>query len=26
MSETRFHGARVRESTGLTTAINDVDS
>ncbi|WP_410402496.1 phage tail sheath subtilisin-like domain-containing protein [Escherichia coli] len=26
MSETRFHGARVRESTGLATAINDVDS
>ncbi|EME5929523.1 phage tail sheath family protein, partial [Escherichia coli] len=25
MSETRFHGARVRESTGLATAINDVD-
>ncbi|MCE3518637.1 phage tail sheath family protein, partial [Escherichia coli] len=24
MSETRFHGARVRESTGLATAINDV--
>ncbi|EHM0705031.1 TPA: phage tail sheath family protein, partial [Escherichia coli] len=26
MSETRFHGARVRESTGPATAINDVDS
>ncbi|EFF0647105.1 phage tail sheath family protein [Escherichia coli] len=26
MSETRFHGARIRESTGLATAINDVDS
>ncbi|MCE3518635.1 phage tail sheath family protein, partial [Escherichia coli] len=24
MSETRFHGARVRESTGPATAINDV--
>lgn len=26
MSETRFHGARVTESTDLVTAINDVDS
>ncbi|HFV4029178.1 TPA: phage tail protein, partial [Escherichia coli] len=26
MSETRFHGAHVRESTGPATAINDVDS
>ncbi|EOY3860616.1 phage tail sheath family protein, partial [Escherichia coli] len=25
MSETRFHGARVTESTDLVTAINDVD-
>ncbi|EGM8101106.1 phage tail sheath family protein, partial [Escherichia coli] len=24
MSETRFHGARVTESTDLVTAINDV--
>lgn len=26
MSETRFHGARVTESTDTVTAINDVDS
>lgn len=26
MSEIRFHGARVRESTDLVTAINDIDS
>ncbi|HFU9225269.1 TPA: phage tail sheath family protein, partial [Escherichia coli] len=26
MSETRFHGARVTESTDLVTAINDVDA
>lgn len=26
MSETRFHGARVRENTDLVTAINDIDS
>lgn len=25
MSETRFHGARVRENTDLVTAINDID-
>ncbi|MBY0798082.1 phage tail sheath family protein [Escherichia coli] len=26
MSETRFHGARVKENTDLVTAINDIDS
>lgn len=26
MSETRFHGVRVRENTDLVTAINDIDS
>lgn len=26
MSETRFHGVRVRESTDLVTAINDIES
>lgn len=26
MSETRFHGARVKEETDLVTAINDIDS
>lgn len=26
MAETRFHGARVREETDVTTAINDIDS
>ncbi len=26
MSETRFHGVRVRENTDLVTAINDVES
>ncbi|ECF5900199.1 phage tail sheath family protein [Salmonella enterica subsp. salamae] len=26
MSEQRFHGARIRESTDLATAINDIDS
>ena len=25
-SETRFHGARVKENTDLVTAINDIDS
>ena len=26
MSETRFHGVRVRENTDLVTAINDIES